>query len=211
MSGYYPIFMDINNKQVLVVGGGSVAFRKAAVLLEYGAVVKIISPGLCEEMLKLVDGKRCLWIKKEYSADDLSQVELVFSCTEREKVNAGVAEDARARKIPVNVADSPDSCTFFVPSVLRRGDLSIAVSTAGNSPLVARQIRLQLEAVFGDEMRDYLDLLGSWRRRVKSLTEENRSLFWEKVTDGEVLTHIRDGKAEQAKEVIENCFQSLLA
>lgn len=209
---YYPLYLDLENKTVLVVGGGAVACRKVETLLEYGAAVKIVSPRVTDGLEALIDQERCLWIARTYSPEDIHGSVLVFSCTEKEEINARVAGDAKTHNIPVNVVDDPDKCSFFVPSVLKRGDLSIAVSTTGSSPKVAGRIRRQLEEIYGNEMAVYLTLLRTWRREIKDrLPPEKRLLFWEKVTDGHVLEHIKNGQLDQAKEVIENCFRSLLA
>jgi len=204
--------MDIENKPVLVVGGGRVALRKVRTLLEYRAIVKIVSPKLVPELEQLLDGVRCVWIAKEYSSEDIQDAVLVFACTEREEINARIAEDAKANYRPINVVDDPDKCSFIVPSVLTRGDLSIAVSTGGSSPLVARKIREELEDLYTEDMEIYLDLLRTWRQEVKEkLPVTKRVQFWEQVTDGRVLQLIKEGRIEQAKEVIANCFRSLLA
>ena len=212
MAKYYPIYMDIENKPVLVIGGGKVALRKVKTLLEYGAIVRIVSPKLIAELEQLLDGVRCIWIAKEYSTEDIKDAVLVFACTEKEEVNAKIAEDAKVNYRPINVVDDPDKCSFIVPSVLIRGDLSIAVSTGGSSPLVARKIREELEALYTEDMEIYLDLLRNWRQEVKEkLPATKRAQFWEQVTDGKVLQLIKDGRIEQAKEVMDNCFRSLLA
>jgi len=212
MAKYYPIYMDIENKPVLVVGGGNVALRKVKTLLEYGAIVRIVSPKLVPELEQLLDGVRCVWVPKKYSTEDIQDAILVFACTERDEVNAQIARDAKTNYRPINVVDDPDKCSFIVPSILSRGDLSIAVSTGGSSPLVARKIREELEAVYTDEMEIYLDLLRIWRQEVKEkLPVAKRAQFWNQVTDGKVLQLIKEGRIEQAKEVMVNCFRSLLA
>lgn len=212
MSNYYPIYIDLENKSVLVVGGGLVAYRKVKTLLNYGALVRIVSPKIVPDLKDMIDGEHCLWIPKEYSKEDIQDSVLVFSCTEKEEINARVAQDAKGNSRLINVVDDPDNCSFIVPSIMSRGDLSIAVSTAGSSPLVARQIRQELEGLYGDEMEVYLDLLRTWRQEIKKyLPLDKRQQFWEKVTDGRVLDHIKNGQLEQAEEVIEDCFRSLLA
>lgn len=210
MSSFYPIYIDLYNKPVLVVGGGTVAYRKVKTLLEYDALVRIVSPQVIPDLKNIIDRKRCVWIEKEYASEDIQDAVLVFSCTEKEEVNAQVAADSKDSCRPANVVDDPDKCTFIVPSVLKRGDLSIAVSTAGNSPIVARQIRQELENIYGDEMQVYLDLLKAWRKEIKKhLPMDKRLQFWEKVTDGQVLSLIKQGQHNQAKEAIEDCFRSL--
>lgn len=211
MSHYYPIYVELQNKPVLVVGGGTVAYRKVKTLLEHGAIVRIVSPKLHPELNELVDDVRCVWNEKEYSSDDLQDAVLVFSCTEIEDVNSAVARNANEAFRLINVVDDPEKCTFIVPSILERGDLSIAVSTGGSSPIVARQIRAELEEQYGDPYKEYLLLLKSWRKEVKAqLAAEQKERFWNRVTDGEVLQLIKNGQHEDAKGVMAKCFQSLL-
>jgi precorrin-2 dehydrogenase/sirohydrochlorin ferrochelatase len=211
MSQYYPIFVDLKDKPVLVVGGGTVAFRKVETLLDHGANVRIVSPHLLPELKALVDSVRCRWDEKEYAPDDIQDARLVFSCTEKEEVNSEVSRNARESFRLINVVDDPEKCTFIVPSILERGDLTIAVSTSGSSPIVARQIRAELEKHYGEEIKEYLALLRSWRKSVKSeLSPEQKQTFWAKATDGEVLELIKSGRLDDAKGVVEKCFRSLL-
>ena len=211
MANYYPIYIDIQEKSVLVVGGGLVALRKVETLLAYGALVRIVSPAAVPGIERLIDGVRCQWIKKEYAPEDIKDVVLVFSCTDKEEVNNQVAKDAKARFRPVNSVDDPANCSFIVPSIMKKGDLAIAVSTGGSSPLMARLIRQEIEEIYGEEMEAYLGLLRGWRQEVKQkLPVDKRSVFWGSVTDGRILSLVRKGQFGQAKEVIEDCFQSLL-
>jgi len=211
MSQYYPIYLDLETLPVLVVGGGNVALRKVQTLLQHGAMVHIISPRLIPELRDLVDQKTCFWVGKDYSTEDIQDVILVFSCTEIEEVNAQVSRDAKAHYRPVNVVDDPEKCSFIVPSIMERGDLKIAVSTGGSSPIVARQVRAELEALYGNEMAEYLTLLKNWRSKAKqSLPLEKRAIFWKRATDGEVRKLIKDQRLAEAEGVIEQCFLSQL-
>lgn len=211
MPQYYPIFMNLEAQTVLVVGGGQVALRKVQVLLAHGARVCVVSPQLIPELEAYIDDKDCRWLKKSYSAEDMEDAVLVFSCTEKEKVNAEVAQDAKRRRRPVNVVDDPEKCSFIVPSIMEQGDLKIAVSTSGSSPLVAGQIRRELESLYGEETAAYLALLKTWRSRVKSgLPPEKRNVFWQRVTDGQVRELVKAQEFSEAEGVIEKCFQSLL-
>lgn len=211
MPQYYPIFMDLKAQPVLVVGGGIVALRKVQTLIHHGAVVYIVSPRLVPELKELVDGESCFWLEKEYSSEDLGEAILVFSCTEKEDVNTKVSSDAKAHHRPVNVVDDPEKCSFIVPSMMERGDLKIAVSTGGSSPIVARQVRAELENLYGYEMAEYLRLLKTWRNIVKpKLSPEKRSVFWERVTDGQVRGLIKAEHLAEAEGVMEHCFLSLL-
>ena len=211
MSQYYPVFMDLKALPVLVVGGGNVALRKVQTLLHHGALVRIVSPRLVPELRELIDETTCFWVEKEYSTEDIQDAMLVFSCTEIEEVNVHVSCDAKAHYRPVNVVDEPEKCSFIVPSIMERGDLKIAVSTGGSSPIVARQVRSELEALYGNEMADYLTLLKSWRTKAKKdLPPEKRSIFWDRATDGEVRKLIKAQRLTEAEGVIETCFLSLL-
>ena len=211
MPQYYPIFIDIEGQPVLVAGGGQVALRKVQTLLRHGACVRVVSPELIPELKEYIDGKTCIWRQKDYAADDMQDAVLVFSCTEKEEINARVAHDAKTRRLPVNVVDDPEKCSFIVPSILERGDLKIAVSTGGSSPLAARQIREELQETYGREMAEYLALLKAWRKQAKEhLPPERRRAFWERVTDGEVRELVRDRQLREAEGVVEKCFQSLL-
>ncbi|MDA8227075.1 MAG: bifunctional precorrin-2 dehydrogenase/sirohydrochlorin ferrochelatase, partial [Desulfitobacterium hafniense] len=178
---------------------------------DLGALVKIVSPCLIPQLEILVDNERCTWVKKEYSLNDIGNAVLIFSCTDLEEVNAEVASDAKDNLRHINVVDDPDKCSFIVPSIMERGDLTIAVSTAGSSPIVARQVRAELETMYGDEMAEYLSLLKSWRADAKkSLPLNKREKFWQKATDGEVLSLIKAKRLNEAEEVIAGCFRSLL-
>jgi len=211
MSQYYPIFIDLKAQPVLVVGGGVVALRKVQTLMQHGALVHIVSPQIVPELKELIDEKTCFWLEKDYSTEDIQEAILVFSCTEKEEVNAQVANDAKAHHRPVNVVDDPEICSFIVPSIMERGDLKIAVSTGGSSPIVARQVRAELQSLYGLEMAEYLTLLKTWRSLAKrSLPPEKRSIFWQRATDGEVRKLIKAQRLTEAKGVVEKCFQSLL-
>ena len=211
MSQYYPIFINLNCQQVLVVGGGAVALRKVQTLIRHGALVHIVSPRLVPELKELIDDKTCFWLEKDYTSEDLKEAILVFSCTEKKEVNAQVAQDADTHHRPVNVVDDPKKCRFIVPSIMERGDLQIAVSTGGSSPIVARQIRAELQSLYGQEMAEYLVLLKTWRGVAKlGLPSEKRGIFWQRVTDGKVRKLIKAQQLTEAEGVVEKCFQSLL-
>lgn len=211
MPHYYPLFMDLEARPVLVVGGGLVALRKVQTLLAHQALVNIVSPKLVPELRALVDQKTCFWTEKEYSTEDIQEAILVFSCTEKDDVNALVSLDAQALHRPVNVVDDPEKCSFIVPSLMERGDLKIAVSTGGSSPIVARQVRAELENLYGHEMAEYLRLLKTWRTKAKSgLSPEKRSIFWNRATDGQVRELIKAQRLTEAEGVVETCFLSLL-
>lgn len=206
----YPISVVLGHAAVVVVGGGTVAERKIAGLLSAGATISIIAPHITSGLKQLVDEGACIWHEKSYDDSDLDNASLVFACTNDEAVNKWVFEDASSRKLLVNVADRPELCTFYLPSVLRRGPLSIAVSTEGASPLSARKIREGLEEHFDDAIADYLLLLQEWRGRVSTgLAEEKRSLFWEQASSGEVYRLVEASKHDEANKHLAKLFDEL--
>lgn len=140
MKRYYPIFLDVEGMEVVIVGGGRVAARKAAGVAEAGARVRVIAP-------RVAAGLRADEVRRrKYRAGDLRGAVLAFAATDDRRVNHAVAREARRRGIPVNVADAREECTFIVPARVRRGEMQIAISTGGTSPRLAKQLRERLEA-----------------------------------------------------------------
>lgn len=161
----YPVVLRIRGAKAAVVGGGKAAARKIGPLLEAGARVTVISPRLCPEVAVLAEEGRIDVIGRTYGgAEDLRGAVLVFAATDRPEVNEAVCRDAAALGIPVCDTGAPDRSTFFVPAVLRRGRLLIAVSTSGASPAFARKIRDELERAYGPEYADVLEFLAEARR-----------------------------------------------
>lgn len=158
---YYPIFLDIRKRKCLVVGGGAVGMRKALLLEKSQADVTLVSPDINENVIQEHPGIR--FLKKTYAADDISGMFFVFAATDNAVLNAEIREDARQQDVLCNVADAPDSGDFLLPSVMERGDLSIAVSTGGKSPAMARTIKKELEAHYGCEYEVFLNLMGRVR------------------------------------------------
>ena len=170
MSKFYPIHLNVTGKKCVIIGGGKVAYRKACSLKESGANVVVVSPEVCPEM---VNEEGLVLIKKEYEECFLDGALLVIAATDNEAINKNVTEDAEKRSIIVNVVDYPERCSFIVPSTISRGDLCISISTGGASPAVAKRIRGELEAVFGKEYEEYLDLLTEMRSLAMSSIEDS--------------------------------------
>ena len=160
MQRFYPVYLDINGKKCVIVGGGKVAHRKACSLKEAGADVVIISPEVSPEIL---EEEGLAIIKENYNKSYLEGALLVIAATDDESVNRKVALDAGERDIIVNVVDRPEFCSFIVPSSINRGDLCISISTGGASPALAKNIRKDLEDIFGPEYGEYISLLTRMR------------------------------------------------
>ncbi len=162
----YPIFALIADRPCLVVGGGAVGERKVQDLRTAGARVSVVSPTLTPLLAELAATGKIRHLGAEFTDDHLSGMTLVLAATDDPEVNARVSAAAQACGIWVNVADAPELCTFIVPAQVRRGDLTLAISTGGASPALARQLRLELQQHIGPEYGPYLTLLQLVRTRV---------------------------------------------
>jgi precorrin-2 dehydrogenase/sirohydrochlorin ferrochelatase len=201
----YPIFLNLTDRLVVVVGAGKVARRKVEMLLEGGARIRVIGPPTDERLEGRIDRKKVENEPRPYQRGDLEGAVLAFAATDNHEVNREVWEEARQSGIPVNVATDPELCDFTVPSMVRRGDLGIAVSTGASSPRLARRIREKLETEFGPEYESLLEILKQIRPRITSSNQNEkakRELF-DRLLDSEILDLIRDGKKEQAKALVE--------
>ncbi|MCX5685525.1 MAG: bifunctional precorrin-2 dehydrogenase/sirohydrochlorin ferrochelatase [Planctomycetota bacterium] len=205
----YPIFLGLEGRRALVVGGGKVAFRKAQTLADAGAEVCVVAPEFEAEFRR--DGRfEC--IGEPYTARHIQGAFLVVAATDDEAVNAQVAADARAAGVLVNVVDRPALCDFIVPSVVDRGRLLIAISTGGAAPSLSRKTRERFEKEFGPEYATLLDALAEVRYRYKSsdLPEATRRKLFERLTEADIVAAAREGKAALAK-AIEAAIQQVLA
>ena len=164
----YPIFLNLDGKRCVVVGGGAVANRKARKLLQARARVVVISPEVRPELASMTVEVR----RRPYREGDLEGAFLAFAATDRREVNAAVVREARQRDIPVNVADEPSEGDFALPSTLRRGQLQGAVSTGGASPGLAQRIRRELEEAFGYEWAGVVEALHRARRNGRRAEDE---------------------------------------
>lgn len=191
---YYPIYLDIKDKHCLVIGGGSVGTRKVRTLLDYGAQVTVVSPKLSETLHALAAEGAIAWRKRIYETTDLMDVFLVFGATDDDRLNQQIHADAEAKNLLCNIADRPAVCNFILPSIVRRGDLSIAISTSGKSPAFAKRVRKELEKQFGEEYGTFLDLMGKIRRKLLSQAHEpeaHKHLF-EQLIDGGLLDLLKE-------------------
>lgn len=216
MSHLYPVFLNIEGQNCLVIGGGAVAERKVSALLECGARVRVVAPRIEPGLRRLAELGRISLDETSYSPvflDDLSPGRsLVFIATDDRQVNRQAYEDSVARGLTVNTVDDPELCTFYVPASVRRGSLSIAVSTEGKSPLLARRIRENLESQFGPEYSEYIDLLGECREKVlkSRLDDKSRRSLFAELIDSNLLELIRTGRKDLAKERAYQCLSSWL-
>lgn len=205
----YPMYMELANKKCVVVGGGRVAQRKVEGLLSTGAQIQLVSPEARQELQELAEEEVLGWERREFQPGDLEGAFLVLAATDREEVNRQVAEEARQRGVLVNVADQSDLCDFLVPSVVRRGDLTIAISTKGASPALSKHLRLQLERTFGLEYETYLVFLAKWREDLKERVESQakREEILKAVIRSDCLELIRRSAFDKAHARVEQIIE----
>jgi precorrin-2 dehydrogenase/sirohydrochlorin ferrochelatase len=163
---FYPAFIDLENRPVLVVGGGTVAERKVETLLETGALVTVVSPEITPQLQEYAHSKRITILQRAFIPSDVEGVSLVISATDDPSTQTSVASIAASKNILVNTVDKPELCTFIVPAILRRGDITVAISTSGKSPSLAAELRARLDRVLTDEFARTATVLGAVRQEV---------------------------------------------
>jgi precorrin-2 dehydrogenase/sirohydrochlorin ferrochelatase len=162
----YPVFLNVDGKPCLVVGGGAVGERKVQDLLLAGARVTLVSREVTPVLADMAARKLIICLREDFSQDHLNGMVLAIAATNDQNTNQMVSTAAQARGLPVNVVDQPALCSFVVPATIRRGDLTLAIGTGGHSPALAKKLRRDLEQVFGPEYGPYLELLGAIRGKV---------------------------------------------
>jgi precorrin-2 dehydrogenase/sirohydrochlorin ferrochelatase len=208
--GLYPVMLDVSRLPATIVGGGAVATRKAAGLVEAGGRPEIVAPEVTEALRGLIDAHGLAWIRRPYATGDLARCRLAFAATDDAAVNARVAEDAATLRIPFSRADEGAESDFHVPSHLREGDVVVAVSTGGAAPLLARRLRERLAA------RAVTPGLGRTARRLAALRaqvqsrwpgdEARRRAFWFELITPEFLDLAVAGRDEDVEQAIGRCL-----
>ena len=203
MSSYYPIFLDLRGRKCVVVGGGSVAERKTGMLLEHQASVTDISPTLSQGLQHLTEQGAIQAIIRNYQAGDLEEAFLVIAATDDPHINSAIADQRGKKRALVNVVDDPEISDFIVPALVRRGDITIAISTAGKSPALARKIRAEMEKSFGPEYASLVILINEVRSELKSRGVTVHGDSWQEVLNLDSLVEmVRAGQTEEVKAIL---------
>ncbi|RJO62884.1 MAG: bifunctional precorrin-2 dehydrogenase/sirohydrochlorin ferrochelatase [Dehalococcoidia bacterium] len=210
MPQYFPIYLDITRRSCVVVGGGEVALRKVQALLDCQAAVTVVSPVVCHGLLELSQKGDVKLILRKYKAGDLQGATLAIAATDERETNLQVSREAKERAVLVNIVDEPKSSDFIVPAYFHRGDITIAISTAGSSPALARKLRTRLESEFGLEYAVLVGLVNDVRleikRRGKTVDAEN----WQTALDlDSLLALIREGDEDGARRLLLNNLNAL--
>jgi siroheme synthase-like protein len=166
MNSLFPLFLKLEGRRCLVVGAGLVAESKIQSLLDAGAEVHVVAPKATAGIRRWADTGVIVWEQRAFSQDDLAGAVLVITATSSPEINEAVFQEARRRGVLCNSVDDPNRCDFYYGALVRRGDLQIAISTAGRSPALAQRLRLRLEAQFGPEYGRWLDQLGRIRQHL---------------------------------------------
>jgi len=196
---YLPIFIQLRGSPAVVVGGGSVALRKVDLLLKAGARVTVIAPKLHEELRALASRGQLDYVALEFHPHHLDGTSLVIAATDSRDVNRAVSSAAQARRLPVNVVDDPELSTFIFPAIVDRSPVIVAVGSSGNSPVLARRVRQQIEALLPARLGALARFVGDRRKDVqKALTPEQRRPFWERIIGGIVGTRVLAGDESDA-------------
>lgn len=211
MAHLYPIFLNLENKPCLIVGGGKVAERKAESLLEYRARIVLVSPKAEESIQNWADQGLLSWIPREFEKQDLEDIFMVFIATDTAEINQQIAALCRERSIMVNAVDDPPNCDFYVPSVLRRNSLALAISTEGKSPLYAARLKRELANIISEEHGQYVEILGDLREKVKDsgLDIDQRKKIFSRLVDSDLLELVKAGLNDKVEERIKECMSSL--
>lgn len=194
---FYPVFLRVAGRRCVVIGGGEVAERKVESLLAAGARVTVISPSVTSGLAARAAQGAIEHLSRRYRRGDLTGVCLAYAATDDEVLHEGIAGDAEAAGVPLNVVDRPQWCSFIVPSILTRGDLTIAVSTSGGSPALARRVREDLEEALGPEYERALDVLSRLRRHLqaRALPSAERQRILTGLVASDLLDHLREPDA----------------
>ncbi len=200
---YYPIFVEMAGRRVLVVGGGNVAEGKVAGLLTTGADVTVVAPDLTPALRKRHAAGEFRHNAREYSDGDLEGYEVCFVATDDGAVNAQVAAEGKRRGIWVNAADDPTYCDFILPSVVRQGDVVVAASTGGASPALARRLREDLAAFLSDDYAPLADLLAEVRTDIRSRSLIVDADRWQSAIDGRFRALVAQRRIEEARAYLE--------
>ncbi len=200
---FLPLFHKLQGRPVLVVGGGEVALRKARLLAEAGACLRVVAPDVRRE-LQAMAGEQGVFLRG-YQSDDLQGVGLVIAATDDEPLNARISAEAQALGIPVNVVDAPALCSVIFPAIVDRSPLIVAVSSGGDAPVLARLIRAKIETWIPATYGQLANLGKRFRERVKQLFPDvqQRRVFWEDVFQGQIAESVFAGKPEEGERLLE--------
>ena len=195
---YYPIFLDIQNRDCLVVGGGSVGLRKVLTLIDCKAAVTVVSPVVHPKLQELSINDKITLKKRPYKPSDMNGMFLIIGATDDQALNQQIHAEAERRGMLCNIADRPKACNFILPSIVKQGDLVIAISTSGKSPAFAKKLRQDLEKQLGNEYAVFLNLMGAIRKKLLAQNHEPESHkhLFEQLINGGLIDLIKERRSD---------------
>lgn len=201
-----PIFLKIKGRRCVVIGGGEVATRKVGMLLKAGGEIAVISPELDHELAELHEAGKISFHRGTFKPEQLDGACLVVAATDDKATNRAVSEAAQRRNIPVNVADSPELCSFTMPSIVDRSPIVIAISSGGVAPVLARLIRAKIETMIPATYGRLAALAAEFRAQVKQrfASVQERRIFWEEVFQGPIAERVLSGQEAAAYEALQD-------
>jgi precorrin-2 dehydrogenase/sirohydrochlorin ferrochelatase len=204
MTTYYPVYIQLHDQPCVVIGGGKIAEGKVEGLLAADAQVTVVSPDLTPRLHELAEQDQITYISRTYQPGDLTGAFLVICATDRTEINRQVWEEASANRQLVNVVDDTPHCNFIAPAILRKGDLTIAISTAGKAPALAVRLKEQFQKEIGPEYERFLDLAGQLREPLAYHIPdfETRKSLWYQLVDSDILDLLARGDEATAMQRI---------
>lgn len=204
MNTYYPVFIEMRDQPCVVIGGGKIAEGKVDGLLAAAAHVTVVSPELTQRLRDLVTQDKVRYLARTYQPGDLKGAFMIICATDRADINHQVWQEATANHQLVNVVDDTPRCNFIAPSILRKGDLTIAISTSGKAPALAVRLKERFQSELGPEYERFLELAGELReplaRHIPDF--ETRKALWYELVDSEILDVLARGDETSAREII---------
>ena len=197
---YLPLFFDVKGKTCLLVGGGTIAYRKAKLLVGAGARLAVVAPAIEPDLLELVKSTSGEYYEKAYGEECLTDKYFVIAATNNENLNEKVAVDCRARNVLVNVVDAPEYCDVIFPAIIDRAPIVIAVSSSGAAPVLARSVRTRIESTIPANFGVLANFIGERRDEVRErLDEQKLRLFWEDLVQSEIAERVTMGRLDDAQ------------
>lgn len=208
--GYFPLFADLNQRAVLIVGGGEVAARKVTLLRKANADIRIVAHTLTPELAVRERHGELTWLSQQFAPEQIDEVFLVIAATSDHDLNARIEQAAEARHRLVNVVDDPSRCSFIVPAIIDRSPIVIALSSAGKAPVLIRLLRERLEALLPTCLGRMAEMAGEWRERVKQVlsTTDQRRHFWERAFKGQFARAWLSGDEAKAAQALDDALHA---
>lgn len=206
---YFPVFLNAQNLDCLVVGAGEVAARKVELLAKTPATIRVVAPQACQTIQTMAEQGLLKWIQREFDPGDIQGQQIIFVATDNHQLNCDISTLAKAANIPVNVVDNTELCSFITPSIVDRDPLLVALSSSGTAPVLLRYLRQKLESILPARLSELAKFSDKFRDKVKAHFNNvnQRRHFWEDVIEGDIAETVLAGDSQQAERLIEQKLQ----